>query len=55
VITALEETPELQSLYRNSKAVEVRGGGSGGAAKSGEDPERTSGVLSRMSGWFRNK
>jgi serine/threonine protein kinase len=57
VILALEDTPEVNSLFRNSKAVEVRGlsGGSGGGPKSPDGDDRSSGVLSRMSGWFRGK
>jgi eukaryotic-like serine/threonine-protein kinase len=51
VIAALEETPELQNLYRNSKVVEVRSSGSSGHSGA----EQSSGVFSRMSGWFRSK
>jgi serine/threonine-protein kinase len=55
VIAALEDTPELHSLFRSSKTIEVRGAASATGKPTSEDPDRSSGVLSRMSGWFRSK
>ena len=50
VIQAMEATPEVQSLRRSSKHIEVAMAGRGGSKGAQEE-----GVFGRVSGWFRGR